>query len=124
MFIAHLLHFFGVVYFLGFLFLDALVIRSFLDFECHSKKLIFHKKAKNSLSFCAFVIVATGLWMLWEVGFSPPPHIWIKILLALTALLLFFTAPYSAKKLSKAALAYLYAFISLLTIVAVLLAKA
>lgn len=114
---AHTLHIVGVAYFLGFLLLDAIVIRRFLDFECHAKKLAFYEGAKKSLYISAFVICTSGLWLLEGFEFAPPAYIWLKISLAITALTLFFGAPYLAKRVSKAALARLYAFILFLAVV-------
>jgi len=121
---AHTLHIVGVAYFLGFLLLDTLVIRRFLDSECHAKKLAFYESAKFSLHAFVTVILVSGFFMLYYLDFSPPPHIWLKISLALTALTLFFSAPYLAKKLSRVALARLYAFILFLAVVVVGLSQA
>ena len=58
-------HLIGVAYFLGFLLLDAIVLRRFLDSECRGKKILFYEKAKYSLYFFTAVIVLTGVLMFY-----------------------------------------------------------
>jgi len=121
--LAHSLHLVGVAYFLGFLLLDLFVVRSFLDSQCHDKKLLFYEKAKKSLYIFAAVIVASGAWMLYHSDFDPSPHIWLKIALALFAVTLFFVSPYIVKKVGKSSVGYIYAVVLASVLSAVILAK-
>lgn len=123
MWLAHSLHLVGVAYFLGFLLLDLFFIRSFLNSQCHDKKLLFYEKAKKSLYFFAAVILLSGVWMLYLSGFDPTPHIWLKITLALFAVTLFFVSPYIVKKVGKGSVGYVYAVVLASALSAVILAK-
>jgi hypothetical protein len=121
--LAHSLHIVGVAYFLGFLLLDLFVVRSFLDSECHDKKLLFYEKAKKSLYLFVAIIVASGIWMLYLSGFNPRSHIWLKIALALFAVTLFFASPYIVRKAGKNSVGYVYAVVLASVLSIVILAK-
>lgn len=120
---VHALHLVGVAYFLGFLLLDLFVVRSFLNLECHDKKLLFYEKAKKSLYIFAAVVVVSGAWMLYLSGFNPRPHIWLKITLAIFAVTLFFASPYVVKKAGKSSVGYVYAVVLASVLSVVILAK-
>lgn len=123
MWLAHSLHLVGVAYFLGFLLLDLFVFRSFLNSHCHHKKLLFYEKAKKSLYLFASIIIMSGIWMLYLLGFEPASHIWLKIALAIFAILLFFVAPYIVKKAGRSSVGYVYAVVLASALSAVILAK-
>jgi len=123
MWLAHSLHIVGISCFLGFLLLDLLVIRSFLDSECHDKKLLFYEKAKKPLYLFAALIVSTGLWMLYLSNFNAHAHIWLKIALAMFAIMLFFASPYIVKKTVRSSVRYIYAVVLASAVSAVFLAK-
>lgn len=115
---AHLL---GVSYFVGFLLLDLLVIRSFLDKECHDKKLLFYEKAKFSLHVFVTVIFVSGFFMLYLLDFNPPPYIWLKIVFAIVAITLFFISPYIVKKAPKGSVHYIYGIVLALALLVLVL---
>lgn len=123
MYFVKALHLISVAYFLGFLLLDAIVLRRFFDDECHDKKLLFYEKAKTSLYFFAFLIIASGLLIIVANNFYLPTYIWLKICLAITALFGFFASPRLVKVLPRGAVHYVYAAILFLVLTCLVLAK-
>jgi len=117
------IHLLGISYFVGFLLLDLFVVRSFLDRECHDKKLLFYEKAKSSLHIFVTVILVSGFFILYSLDFNPPPYIWLKIVFAITAITLFFVSPYIVKKAPKGSVHYIYGVVLILLLCVLALAK-
>ncbi len=123
MWLAHTLHLLGVAYFVGFLLIDALIVRRFLNSECHNKKLLFYERAKYSLYLFVAIILVSGFWILSSLDFNPPMHIWIKITLATAAIALFFASPYIVKKIGKRSVDYVYGVVLMWAVLVIILAK-
>ncbi len=115
------LHLIGVAYFLGFLLLDAFLIRRFLDSECHDKKILFYEKAKSSLYLSALVIIVSGVWMLIAGGLWSVPLIWVKVAFALAAITMFFVSVRAVKILPKGGVHYYYGAVTFFAIIALVL---
>ena len=115
------IHLLCVSYFLGFLLLDLFVLRRFLSAECSDKKLFFYEKAKYSLHFFVTVLMLSGAWMLYLLDFEVPFFIWLKVILALSAIALFFISPYLVRRLPKGSVNYIYAVVLALALGAFLL---
>lgn len=121
---AHFAHFLAVAYFLGFLALDSLVVRAFLNDECKTKKIAFYEKAKRSLYIAAAIMAFSGVWMLKKYDFSPPAIIWLKIFLVLSSLALFFTAPHILKRFRQNKVGYWYGVVTALALAGALIGRA
>lgn len=104
-------HLLCVSYFLGFLLLDLFVLRRFLSLECSDKKVLFYERAKYSLHLFVTVLMVTGGAMLYLLDFNVPFFIWLKVILALGAITLFFVSPYLVSKLPKGSVHYIYAVV-------------
>ncbi len=118
------LHLLGVAYFFGFLMLDVLVIRRFLNENCHDAKILFYEKAKSSLHVFVTVILVSGFCMLYLLDFNPALLIWLKIIFAITAITLFFASPYIVKtSFVRGRVDLVYIPVLLLAIAVVILAK-
>ena len=91
------LHLVGVSYFVGFLLLDVLVLRSFLTNDCHEKKKLFYEKAKYSLYFFTAVIVVSGAAMFYP-AFIHENTVRLKVLSGLFSIFLFFLSPLLVQK--------------------------
>lgn len=109
--IVKTVHLLSVSYFLGFLLLDLFVLRRFLSLECSDKKLLFYERAKYSLHLFVTVLMVTGGVMLYLLNFNVPFFIWLKVVLALSAIALFFVSPYLVQRLPKGSVHYIYAVV-------------
>ncbi len=118
---AKALHLIGVAYFLGFLLLDAIVLRHFLNSECHDKKILFYEKAKSSLYFSILLIVFSGVYMLIVGKFWSVPVISVKIAFAATAIAMFFVSVRVVKILPKGGVHYYYGAVTFFAIIALVL---
>ena len=105
-------HLIGVAYFLGFLLLDAIVLRRFLDSECRGKKILFYEKAKYSLYFFTAVIVLTGVLMFYPARFYDDIF-WLKGFFGIFSILLFFLSPILVKKFLKGYVGAIYAVVTI-----------
>jgi hypothetical protein len=115
------LHLIGVAYFLGFLLLDAFVIRRFLNTQCHDKKLLFYEKAKLSLYVFVGLIVISGVWMLLVGDLWSVPLIWVKIAFAFTAIAMFFLSVPIVKRLPKEGVHYYYGVVAVFAAISLIL---
>ena len=88
-------HLIGVAYFLGFLLLDAIVLRRFLDSECRGKK-----------------IVLTGVLMFYPARFYDDIF-WLKGFFGIFSILLFFLSPILVKKFLKGYVGAIYAVVTI-----------
>lgn len=115
------LHLIGVAYFLGFLLLDAFVIRRFLDTQCHDKKLLFYEKAKLSLYVFVGLVVISGVWMLIAGDLWCVPFIWVKIAFAFAAIAMFFLSVPIVKRLPRGGVHYYYAVVAVFAVTSLVL---
>ncbi len=104
------LHLVGVSYFVGFLLLDVLVLRSFLTNDCYEKKKLFYEKAKYSLYFFTAVIVISGAAMFYP-AFMHENTVRLKVLFGLFSIFLFFLSPLLVQKFLRGYVGAIYAVV-------------